>query len=49
MLQVTHVEVGSETVEVRLCLWCRRKGADETIDARARMQGKETGPAPDAT
>lgn len=39
MLQVTHP---IEDEEVRLCLWCRRKAAEESMVAtQERMRGKD--------
>lgn len=41
MLQVTQHDCGGETIAVRLCLWCRRKGTEETLAAMERMNGKD--------
>jgi len=46
MLQQTAHDIGGEVEVVRLCLWCRRKGAEETMDAKGRSNGGEPGMAP---
>ena len=44
MLQVTGYDIGEEVELVRLCLWCRRKGAEESFEARERFQKRDDAP-----
>ena len=44
-MQVTHP---MDEEEVRLCLWCRRKGAEETMAAKERSIGEDP-PTADAS
>jgi len=41
MVQVTKHDVGGETIEVCLCMWCRRKADQETAAAQLRSQNKD--------
>ena len=44
MLRVNYIDIEDEAEEIRLCLRCRRKGAEESMDAQERPKGLDNAP-----